>query len=68
MKRHVRVVHHGVRAYPCPHCDQSFGKSETLKNHVARHTGVKPYACQVCDKRFIQSVALRTHMKTHNKK
>lgn len=67
LKRHVRVVHCGVKAYKCPYCDQSFGKAETRKHHVARHTGEKPHACQICDKRFIQSVALKTHMKTHNK-
>lgn len=67
MKRHMRVVHCGVKAYPCPHCDRSFGKAETLKHHVMTHTGERPQVCKVCDKRFIQAIALKTHMKTHNK-
>lgn len=67
MQRHKRVVHCGIRAYSCPHCDQSFGKAETLKHHIMTHTGERPQACPICDKRFIQAVALKTHMKTHNK-
>ncbi|XP_031625593.1 zinc finger protein 845-like [Contarinia nasturtii] len=67
MKRHMRVVHCGIKAYSCTHCDQSFGKAETLKHHIMTHTGEKPHACSICDKRFIQQIALKTHMKTHNK-
>ncbi|XP_059621079.1 zinc finger protein 878-like [Phlebotomus argentipes] len=65
MKRHVKVVHQGIKSFPCPHCERSFGKSETLKHHVMTHTGEKPHACDVCGKRFIQPTALKTHMKTH---
>lgn len=66
-KRHMKVVHCGVKAYNCSYCDRSFGKAETLKHHVMTHTGEKPYACEVCGHRFIQSVALKTHMKVHSK-
>lgn len=37
--RHMRIVHCGVKAYHCTHCDKSFGKAETLKHHVMTHTG-----------------------------
>lgn len=67
MKRHIKVVHCGVKAYPCTYCDQSFGKAETLKHHTMTHTGERPLACSLCDRRFIQSVALKKHMNTHNK-
>ncbi|XP_055710234.1 gastrula zinc finger protein XlCGF57.1-like [Phlebotomus papatasi] len=67
MKRHVKVVHQGVKDFHCPHCERSFGKAETLKHHVMTHTGEKPHVCSECGKRFIQPVALKTHMKTHLK-
>lgn len=65
--RHHRIVHCGIRAYSCPHCNQSFGKSETLKHHIMTHTGEKPHQCEQCKKRFIQKTALQKHMKTHTK-
>ncbi|XP_053687765.1 oocyte zinc finger protein XlCOF6-like [Sabethes cyaneus] len=67
MSRHIKIVHCGIKAYPCTYCDRSFGKAETLKHHVMTHTGEKPHECKVCGKRFIQQVALQTHMKTHRK-
>ncbi|XP_055710236.1 zinc finger protein 77-like [Phlebotomus papatasi] len=67
MRRHVKVVHQGVKDFHCPHCERSFGKPETLKHHVMTHTGEKPHACNQCGKRFIQQTALKTHMKTHLK-
>lgn len=39
MSRHYKIVHCGIKAYACTHCDRSFGKSETLKHHVMTHTG-----------------------------
>uniref|UniRef100_A0A1B0DQE5 C2H2-type domain-containing protein n=1 Tax=Phlebotomus papatasi TaxID=29031 RepID=A0A1B0DQE5_PHLPP len=67
MRRHIKVVHQGVKDFHCPHCERSFGKAETLKHHVMTHTGEKPHACKECGKRFIQPTALKTHMKTHLK-
>lgn len=67
VKRHIKVVHQGVKDFQCPHCERSFAKAETLKHHVMTHTGEKPHACRECGKRFIQPTALNTHMKTHFK-
>ncbi|XP_058464355.1 zinc finger protein 2-like [Malaya genurostris] len=67
MSRHIKIVHCGIKAFPCTFCDRSFGKAETLKHHIMTHTGEKPHECTVCGKRFIQQVALQTHMKTHRK-
>ncbi|KAJ6648572.1 Zinc finger protein, partial [Pseudolycoriella hygida] len=66
--RHVRIHHRNHKPYICPHCQRSFAKAETMKNHIMTHTGEKPFACTVCGHRFIQSVALRSHMKVHEKK
>uniref|UniRef100_A0A1B0D0Y5 Uncharacterized protein n=1 Tax=Phlebotomus papatasi TaxID=29031 RepID=A0A1B0D0Y5_PHLPP len=65
--RHVKLLHHGVRDFHCPHCDKSFGRADTLKNHVMIHTGERPHACNQCGKRFIQRISLRNHLKTHLK-
>ncbi|XP_055694872.1 zinc finger protein 41-like [Lutzomyia longipalpis] len=67
LTRHTKVVHQGIKAFNCPHCERSFGKKETLKHHVMTHTGEKPHGCNICGKRFIQPTALQTHMKTHQK-
>ncbi|XP_053677002.1 zinc finger protein 501-like [Anopheles nili] len=65
LTRHVRLVHHRVKAFKCSYCHRSFGKAETLKHHVMTHTGEKPHECAICFKRFIQLVALQTHTKVH---
>uniref|UniRef100_A0A1B0D3D5 C2H2-type domain-containing protein n=1 Tax=Phlebotomus papatasi TaxID=29031 RepID=A0A1B0D3D5_PHLPP len=45
VSRHVKVVHDGKKDFHCPHCERSFGKAESLRNHVMTHTGEKPHAC-----------------------
>lgn len=66
-RRHDEVVHQGLRRYICRHCNQAFGKPNTLKNHVRIHTGQKPYKCVECGKCFRQQVQLTTHRRVHNK-
>lgn len=68
MKRHMKVVHCGIKNFKCDHCNRTFAKLETLRNHIMTHTGEKPFGCSLCDRRFIQQVALKTHLKTHQKK
>ncbi|XP_052889293.1 zinc finger protein 681-like [Anopheles moucheti] len=65
--RHIKLVHRGIKEFKCTYCERTFGKAETLKNHVMTHTGEKPYKCSVCLKQFIQSYAFQTHIKTHDK-
>ncbi|XP_055710244.1 zinc finger protein OZF-like [Phlebotomus papatasi] len=67
MKQHVKSVHQRIRNFHCPHCEKSFGTSDSLQNHLMTHTGQKPYACNECGKRFILVEHLRSHMKTHIK-
>lgn len=67
LKRHMKVVHQGIRKYACEHCGKTFGKAETLKYHVMTHTGERPLECEYCHKRFIQPVALKKHILTHTK-
>ncbi|XP_050079648.1 zinc finger protein draculin [Anopheles maculipalpis] len=66
--RHVKLVHRGEKEFKCTYCVRSFGKAETLKNHVMTHTGEKPYKCTICSKQFIQAHSLQIHIKTHDKK
>ncbi|XP_055842414.1 zinc finger protein 540-like [Episyrphus balteatus] len=67
LHRHKRIVHEGIKDYPCSYCDKSFGKAETRKHHEMTHTGEKPYECDVCQKKFIQLVAMKKHKKIHLK-
>ncbi|XP_049290960.1 gastrula zinc finger protein XlCGF57.1-like [Anopheles funestus] len=68
LTRHIKLVHRGIKEFKCTHCERSFGKAETLKNHIMTHTGEKPYKCSICSKQFIQSYAFQIHAKTHETK
>lgn len=67
MKRHIRVVHQGVKNCECPYCNRPFSNGEALKYHIMTHTGERPFKCKVCNREFIQPSAFKSHMKVHNK-
>uniref|UniRef100_A0A1B0D0Y6 Uncharacterized protein n=1 Tax=Phlebotomus papatasi TaxID=29031 RepID=A0A1B0D0Y6_PHLPP len=66
VKRHEQSIHEGVRNFHCPHCEKSFYRPETLRNHVMIHTGEKPHTCTECGKSYIKEISLKRHMKTHD--
>lgn len=76
MRRHMKVVHQGVKTFMCTHldCNRSFARGEALRRHIMTHTGERPFQCKIqvlgkkCDKRFIQAYALKKHIETHNAK
>ena len=39
LKRHIRVVHDGIKDYACRYCEKRFSKAQILRNHEMTHTG-----------------------------
>lgn len=63
-----RVVHKGVRSFPCDQCDRKFFRSSTLTQHKrSLHSGMKPYICCECGRKFADPSVLRRHKQTHSK-
>ena len=64
LKRHVEIVHEGIKNYQCQICEQKFSHSGKLQKHVKIiHEGIKDYQCHICDKKFGRSGYLKTHIK-----
>ncbi|XP_050441063.1 zinc finger protein 888-like isoform X3 [Adelges cooleyi] len=67
-KRHVAVVHMGIKKHACRFCGRLFSDSNMLKSHEAIHTGEKRFVCDMCGKSFRQKTTLNLHVRfTHNK-
>ena len=65
LKLHIKAQHHNERPYKCPHCNESFKASYTLKCHIRTHTGEKPYVCIVCGTGFTQAGIFKIHKTKH---
>ena len=68
LRRHVSVVHEGVRRYLCP-CGKRFATKEQLTRHTnSKHTMERPYICQRgCAKSFASYTARAYHHRaTHD--
>nr|CAD7400996.1 unnamed protein product [Timema poppensis] len=50
LKRHIRVVHEGIKDFVCELCQRSFTAKVSLTNHKRIHTGEKPFLCELCGK------------------
>ncbi|OWF43726.1 zinc finger protein 729-like [Mizuhopecten yessoensis] len=69
MRRHLKV-HKGngiskKRPFQCDVCDQVFGTSRSLKQHMNFHDPKETFSCEVCCRKFTQFWHLKSHMKTH---
>uniref|UniRef100_A0A8C6XNX1 C2H2-type domain-containing protein n=1 Tax=Naja naja TaxID=35670 RepID=A0A8C6XNX1_NAJNA len=63
--RHERLLHPGLRPFPCPECGKGFLDLAGLRKHERIHSGVCPHACPHCSKAFLGASDLRKHLKTH---
>ena len=60
-KSHVSKVH-GIAAYKCFHCPNTFHKDTELREHVFnKHKGCA-YQCETCKKIFLKECALLQHL------
>ncbi|CEP64668.1 Pzf1p LALA0_S13e00254g [Lachancea lanzarotensis] len=67
LTEHQETVHRGIKAFRCPHCDQSFSRKSHLERHLFSHSEEKPYHCSVCNKGVTTKQQLRRHEITHTK-
>ena len=68
LKRHVKIVHEGIKDHECNHCGKSFSQARYLKTHVKSiHEGVKEHVCNDCGKSFSLAHHLKTHIKAIHK-
>ena len=62
-KRHVNIVHRGIKDFQCNLCGKSFDKSIHLKEHIqVVHEGIK-FKCEICGDEVASSYTLKIHMK-----
>uniref|UniRef100_A0A0X3PXB0 Zinc finger protein 596 n=1 Tax=Schistocephalus solidus TaxID=70667 RepID=A0A0X3PXB0_SCHSO len=68
VKRHVDIIHKGLRKHFCEICGQGFSQEEDLKNHIDdAHGGQQVLTCDICRKIFKHKRSLRKHVEcTHN--
>ena len=47
LKKHISIVHEGVRKYQCDQCEKAFGHNADLKRHISGvHKGEKKFQCE----------------------
>ena len=61
----MREVHLTLKAIPCPKCDKTFSREETLQNHIkVTHDGnTEQSTCKICKKTFTLRQNLTRHIK-----
>lgn len=63
LKKHVNIVHKGIRLFSCTLCETSkFTTKKSLGQHMLLH-GEKRYQCKFCDQKFAQGSGRRGHEK-----
>nr|CAD7432076.1 unnamed protein product [Timema monikensis] len=65
LKRHIRVVHEGIKDFVCELCQRSFTAKVSLTNHKRIHTGEKPFLCELCGKGFRTPQQMHLHERIH---
>ena len=58
-------THSGERPFHCKLCDQKFGQSSNLNNHLLTHK-VGKFKCKDCDYKAAQKQDLERHLLTHS--
>lgn len=71
LSSHNRIVHLGMRAYPCTDCGKSFGKKSGLDRHILTvHEKIKAFKCEAdgCHGAFGEKSQLTKHMRIHTER
>ena len=63
LKRHIEIVHNGVKKHQCSHCNKKFALGQHLSLHEkVVHLKLRPYKCDVCEATFPYALSLRQHV------
>ena len=68
LRKHIRILHLGVKNFHCQICEISFGTSNELKSHVRKKhpkDGEVPeiFYCDQCTKQYTEKNNLNQHIK-----
>lgn len=68
LRRHILLVHMGIKRFPCPECGKMFGERRHMEEHRNLHREVCSYICEICGKQFKQVQSMTVHMQIHRGK
>ena len=68
LKRHIEIIHLGLRRFKCPQCERMLSSKQNLLDHKNIHTGAKPYICELpgCGQPFRQLSQYYIHRQLHH--
>ena len=69
LRKHIRILHLGVKNFHCQICEISFGTSNELKSHVRKKHPkdgevAEKFYCDQCPKIFAEKYSLKLHIKS----
>ena len=65
LKKHIKLVHEGIKPFKCNMCEYKAGQKGTLKRHTESvHEGIKPFKCSMCEYKAGQKVDLKKHIES----
>ena len=68
VKKHIDLVHEGMKPLKCKLCDQNHCQNCNLQQHVGSvHEGKKPFKCETCDTTSSVKCDLKKHIPSDHK-
>ena len=62
LKRHVTLVHEGVKDHKCEMCGKAFSMKVNMERHISQvHEGKKDHTCEYCGLAFATKAQVQSH-------
>ena len=68
IKKHIRIIHQGLKPHTCDICNKGFVSKANLENHTYLHNKdptSRPFKCHICPKSFVRNQQLTDHFNSH---